>query len=328
MNGNEEFDKKNQKSIQKLILKNPEKRYLAGYCSFIGNSSLLTVYNYARHVVNFMEYNDNKKLERLGLDDYTSYLSTIKHTSSSNQITVYAALKHFSYYLLASGKNQGNYMQYVKRPKYTESQQAKEKREIGYLNKKEISQFIQAIDSGVGNERALKLQEKWKERDKLIALLFLNTGMRCTALCKLDLSNINFDKKQLIITDKGNKVHEYELSDELMVFIVKWLNKRKEILQNQETEALFVTSRKERIKQGAVAKIIGKYASAITQKHITPHKLRATYGTQLYAVTKDLYFTQQCMGHNSPKTTELYIRGQESESKKKAAVIMSKITMD
>ena len=63
----------------------------------------------------------------------------------------------------------------------------------------------------------------------------------------------------------------------------------------------------------------------IDGKNITPHKLRATYGTQLYEKTGDLYMVQECMGHSSPKTTELYIRGKKSEFAKTASEIMSKV---
>ena len=58
----------------------------------------------------------------------------------------------------------------------------------------------------------------------------------------------------------------------------------------------------------------------------SPHKLRATYGTQLYDKTRDIYLVQQCMGHSSPKTSELYVRGQKNSSREKAADIMAQIT--
>ena len=34
---------------------------------------------------------------------------------------------------------------------------------------------------------------------------------------------------------------------------------------------------------------------------------------------------QECMGHSSPKTTELYIRGKKNENAKAASEIMKKI---
>ena len=79
--------------------------------------------------------------------------------------------------------------------------------------------------------------------------------------------------------------------------------------------------------QSSISRVVKKYASEISNKNITPHKLRATYGTQLLKATNDIYFVQDCMGHSNPKTTELYIRGQKQENRKKASEIMSKIVM-
>lgn len=39
-------------------------------------------------------------------------------------------------------------------------------------------------------------------------------------------------------------------------------------------------------------------------------------GTQLYNKTGDIYFVQQCMGHSSPKTTELYVREKKQNTKR------------
>ena len=74
----------------------------------------------------------------------------------------------------------------------------------------------------------------------------------------------------------------------------------------------------------ALNKVVQKYASEIDGKHITPHKLRATYGTQLYNKTGDIYFVQQCMGHSNPKTTELYVR-EKKQNTKRASDIMDKL---
>ena len=78
--------------------------------------------------------------------------------------------------------------------------------------------------------------------------------------------------------------------------------------------------------QASIYRVVNKYASNIKGKHITPHKLRATYGTQLYEATKDIYFVQECMKHSNPKTTELYIRGNKNQTKK-ASDIMRSITI-
>lgn len=325
MTGNEIMELKQNEKIDVYIDKNSDKPYLNGYRHFINDSASTTVYNYLRHVCSFMNY-CKKDIKDLDLDDFTIYLSSIKNTTQSYQIVAYAALKKFSMYLLASNKNISNPMQYIKRPKFKESKETIDKRNIGYLEKKEIKKYLNAVVNGAGTERATNRQKNWKERDLLIVLIFLNTGMRCSALCKLDVENIDITNKKLYTVDKGDVLQEYDLSEEIITHVINWINKRKVLLGDINEKALFISNRRERMSQFAVSSVVNKYADNIKGKHITPHKLRATYGTQIYEATGDLYLTQQCMGHKNPKTTELYIRGQEENIREVASGIMSKLT--
>ena len=149
--------------------------------------------------------------------------------------------------------------------------------------------------------------------------------MRCSALYKLDVDNIDIVNKTVSVLDKGNKYKKYELSTDIITVVLDWLNDREKILGHKKEKALFISNERTRISQASIARIVKKYAYNIEGKNITPHKLRATYGTQLYNKTGDLYMVQECMGHSSPKTTELYIRGKKNESAKIAADIMNKI---
>lgn len=329
MNGNLEYEKKYQRKIDNILVSN---KNLYGFYSFIGDKSISTVYNYLLSVSSFLSYTQNKHCSELNVDDFAGYMMQIQRnkdgerTTSSYRIAVYSALKKYGKYLVASNQLEKNPMDFIDRPKPIESQKTIAKREIGYLSKKEIPQYVAAVEYGVGNKISRNRQLEWKERDMAIIMIFLNTGIRCSALMKIDIDSINFENKTLIVTDKESYVNCYELSDELLGIIKSWIIKRKEILKGENVEALFISNRKTRMDQASIYRIVKKYASNIKGKHITPHKLRATYGTQLYDATKDIYFVQECMKHADPKTTELYIRGNGNQTKK-ASDIMKNITI-
>ena len=110
--------------------------------------------------------------------------------------------------------------------------------------------------------------------------------------------------------------------------IKKWLRKRNEMIPGSEVKALFISNRKTRMSRSSVQRLVEKYGANIQGKHMSPHKLRATYGTQLYNATGDIYFVQHCLKHNSPKTSELYVRGNKNTQTKKASEIMGKLILD
>ena len=323
MNGNDIYDNNYRRKISGLINENKDKRYLAGFATFI-NKAPSTVFDYISYVLGFIKY-ANKEVEDLELDDYTGYIYSLENKSQSYKILIYSALKKFSLYLKASGKNDRDPMQYVERPKFSESEDTKKKREIGYMDAREIHKYIKNVETGVGSHRSKARQDGWKTRDKAIILLFLSTGMRCSALYKLNVNSIDINEKTLTTIDKGSKYRKFDLSDNLIYDLLLWLRDREIILDGEEEDALFISNRRTRLTQSSIGEIVNKYAYNISGKHITPHKLRATYGTQLYSKTGDLYMVQECMGHSNPKTTELYIRGQKNEVSKAASEIMTKI---
>lgn len=330
MSGNTEYEEKYQRKIDCLLKDNGK---LNGFYFFIGDKSISTAYNYLLHVNSFLNYINNKSLSSLNVDDFSSYMMKIRknqkgeNTTSSYRIAAYSALKKYGHYLVASKVISDNPMNYIDRPKAVDSQKTIEKREKGYLEKEEIEKVIKAVKAGTGTSKSKIRQEEWKERDLAIINLFLTTGMRCSALVKIDISDIDFEQKQLIVTDKESKVIIYNLTNNMIQVLKQWISKRSVLLDTKSEDALFISNQRHRIDQKTVTNIVKKYSQDIDNKNITPHKLRATYGTQLYNATGDIYFVQQCMHHNSPKTTETYIRGVKNTTKT-ASDIMSKIISD
>ena len=318
MTGSVEYELKYQRKIDNMLCENNK---LYGFYSFIGDKSISTIYNYLLHINSFLFYIGEKKLNELNVDDFAGYMMKIQRnkngerTTSSYRIAAYSALKKYGNYLVASNTIINNPMNFIDRPKAVDSQKTIEKRENGYLSKKEISKYIKSIENGVGSSKGKNKQKNWFERDLAIINLLLVTGIRCSALVKIDINDINFEEKQLIVTDKESKVIKYDLSDDTIQILKNWINKREALLGDKTENALFISNQRKRIDQKSVYILVNKYAEVIKGKHITPHKLRATYGTQLYDATGDIYFVQQCMNHNSPKTTETYIRGVKNRSK-------------
>lgn len=327
MNGKEIYEEKVKQKIYNIIKDNNDKPYLKGFYNYMGNSlSCSTKYNYVCYVVTFMNSN-GKKIEEIDFDDYTEFLSGISSLTSSYQIGVYSGLKKFAKYLVASRRTDYNPMDHIERPKFKEDEKTIARREKGYLEKREIKEYLSTIKSGVGSDIAKAKQESWKERDLLIILLLLNTGMRCSALYKLDVDSIDLENKTLTVTDKGDKVKRYVLSEELIEHVKAWLITREILLNDKSENALFISNERKRLCQKSISRVVSKYAANIEGKNISPHKLRATYGTQLLEETGNIYFVQQCMGHSNPSTTELYIRGQNNDNESKASDIMSRLTL-
>lgn len=320
MSGNEIYKDKYKTKAENIIQNNAHIPCLEGFYYFILSMEPTSVYHYLNVALSFIKGID-KEVQNINLDDYTRYLSSIRDKTSSYQITVYSALKKLSAYLVASGRLEKDYMQFIDRPKAIEGIKTKTKREKAFLTQEEVADYLINIEYGCGSTRAMARQAQWRERDMAIVMIFLNTGMRCAALYKLDIKDIDLEQKILSTTEKGGKIRKHTLNNKTIQAIQDWIDKRQCLLNDQNEDALFISNQRRRLSQGAISDIVKKYGD-FKDKSLSPHKLRATYGTQLYEATGDLYFVQQCMNHNNPKTTEIYIRGKSDTAHQRASSIM------
>lgn len=329
MNGVNEINNIYVKRTLKVVQDNPE---LAGFYSYLTSSgkSVLTINHYVYSALRLLKIT-NKKPNELMLDDFTRFMHEATYKKNGEQYTTsytieqYHGIKNYGDYLAATHTISENPMNYVKRPRDIESQETVRKREKGFLTTEEIKEVLDNVrkESEKNFKGFKRPKTKFKHRDMAIMSVFLTTGMRCSALMKLDMSNIDFKEHCLYLTEKGRKVRVYHLADNIWSIFFDWLLERNLFLQRNETEedAVFINKYGVRMKYDGVKEVVKKYTSDINGKHITPHKLRATYGTQLYEATKDIYFVQRAMGHSSPTTTERYVRGQNDVTKEASDIM-------
>lgn len=54
-----------------------------------------------------------------------------------------------------------------------------------------------------------------------------------------NMEDLNLEEKWIELTDKGNKTRKYDLDDNALEILYRWLRTRKRILEGQETSYLF-----------------------------------------------------------------------------------------
>ena len=174
------------------------------------------------------------------------------------------------------------------------------------LEEYEIDRLYDVITNAEGMTPVQKKHlERNRTRDIAIITLFLGTGIRISELVGIDLDDINFVSDEFSVTRKGGKKDVLVFGEEVRMALLNYIAEREltEAVEGHEN-ALFLSSQRRRITVRAVEKLVKKYAEiAVPQKHITPHKLRSTYGTMLYGETGDIYLVADVLGHRDVNTT-------------------------
>jgi integrase/recombinase XerC len=196
--------------------------------------------------------------------------------------------------------------------------------EIIRLDQNEVDELLQLVENGGNELKGMKktYYEKNKLRNIAIFTLFLGTGIRVSECVGLDLEDVDFRNDRIRIIRKGGKEEFVYFGEEVADALKNYIqNSREFILPKPGHEhALFYSIQKKRLSVQAIENLVTEYASKITNfKHITPHKLRSTYGTALYRETGDIYLVAEVLGHNDVNTTRKHYAAMDDDKKRSAA---------
>ena len=195
-------------------------------------------------------------------------------------------------------------------------------KEIIRLESDEVSKLIHITESGNGLSRhAAGYHNKTKIRDTAIVTLFLGTGIRISELVGLDNDSFDFSENSFLVTRKGGNQAILYFSDEVKYALKEYIAEKANDPKVPETEtAFFLSMQYKRLTVRAVEILVKKYSKMVSPlKKITPHKLRSTYGTQLYNKTGDIYIVADVLGHRDVNTTKKHYAAITQDNRRSVA---------
>ena len=199
-------------------------------------------------------------------------------------------------------------------------------KDIVRLDSDEVSTLLDHVDTGASlTKQQLNFHDKTRVRDLALLTLLLGTGIRVSECVGLDISDVDFKNHGIKIVRKGGNQVVVYFGDEVEAALLDYIAERNEIIPMEGHEnALFLSMQKKRISVRAVENLVKKYAGLVTQlKTITPHKLRSTYGTQLYKETGDIYLVADVLGHSDVNTTKKHYAAIEDSRRRMARNLVS-----
>lgn len=153
-------------------------------------------------------------------------------------------------------------------------------------------------------------ESKTRQRDYTIIALFLNTGMRLSELCGLNLQSFDPELRSVKVLGKGNKERVIFLNDGARSAVEAYLRIRLDPKYIRTSSNAFLLSRLEsRISPKTVQWVVYKYLelAGLRSKGMSVHKLRHTAATLMYQSGKvDVRVLKDILGHEQLNTTQIY----------------------
>ena len=278
-----------------------------------------------RKPVKDIELSDLDLITATDVELYLSYLSHYEINGKAERCTETGKARKLStvrsFYKYYFNKNllTANVAEKVSMPKIHE-------KEIIRLdsneNVDEIGDMLYAVESGEGlTQRQKSYHNATALRDTAVVTLFLGTGIRISELVGLNVEDIDLKNNSFVVTRKGGNRSVLYFNQDVADALSNYLTEREnDLLIKKEERALFISLQKKRIATRSVQELVKKYARISSPlKRISPHKLRSTFGTNLYRQTGDIYVVADCLGHKNVETTKKHYAALSEDIRKKAA---------
>ncbi len=143
------------------------------------------------------------------------------------------------------------------------------------------------------------------ERNLAMIHLMLNVGLRLSEATALRWNDLDLLTGKLLVKEgKGAKDRSLWLGEGDIDRLGAWRTRQADLCQS---EHVFSTLEGTRISNRYVQAMLRRYVKrAKIEKNITPHTLRHTFATDLYAETLKIRLVQKVLGHSDLSTTMIY----------------------
>ncbi len=271
------------------------------YITGVKHYSENTIEGYEKDIYEFLNFLQTEKMaagllkirnERV-CKNYISYLSNQNYASASIHRKL-SSLNSFYNFLLKEELIQINFFENTEAPKIP-------KRLPKMIKEDEILMLFDICD----------LENKLGYRNYCILGCLYGCGLRVSELCNMQIKDIDFNDRTILIHGKGSKDRVVVMYDDLAKALKHYISTfRIELLYNSKDETnryVFLNKNGTQLTRVGVRKILDKLVHDCGETyHISPHMLRHSFATALLNHGADMRSVQELLGHESLSTTQIY----------------------
>jgi integrase/recombinase XerC len=272
-------------------------REFLNYLAFQKRYSRHTVISYENDLAGFFNFVD-LQYNRLDLAEITasvvrSWLASLKENKITSKTInrKISTLKSFFKYQLRMNKIDVNPVSAIASLKIS-------KRLPSFVEQKDISTLFSYVE----------FPNTWEGKtNKLLLLIFYQTGMRLSELINIKESHIDKSMGTIKVLGKGNKERIIPLNNALLGEIDRYSSQKIVPPGDAEKAFLFLNKKGKKLYPKYVYNAVKKYLGDVsTNERKSPHVLRHSFATHLTNNGADINAIKELLGHSSLASTQIY----------------------
>ncbi len=138
------------------------------------------------------------------------------------------------------------------------------------------------------------------KRDRAIVEFLYATGCRVSEVVSLDRDQIDFIRKQAVVTGKGSKQRVVYLDDVSIMYLTEYLTDR------TDCDPCLFLGKCGRLSVSGIESMLHKLEPASGVSDIHPHRFRRTLASNMISRGANIQDVSTILGHESISTTQIY----------------------
>ena len=245
------------------------------------------------------------------LEEYLAVLKSKKHFSGKTVARKISSIRQFFNFLISDGIVEKNIALDLIMPKKSQ----------------DLPKAIAQDDIYALLKTAYNIETKDGIRTATMLEMLYATGMRISELLSLKMQSLENNLKNggmvryLIVKGKGSKERVVILNDDASVMLKRYLEIRHQFTRGiSKVDWLFPSVNKSgkiaHLTRQRFGQILKELAvnSNIDSKHISPHKIRHSFATQMLRNGANLRIVQELLGHSDISSTQIYTKISEDQA--------------
>lgn len=270
----------------------------------------LLQYNWA--LSRWLKFMGDKLLSDITVDDarrFLLYLQTDYGDLSPTSIFHAWKAVRALYKWLLSEQYPVNPMDRLKQPKF-------QLPEIVPLSNVDIEKLLKAATTVDHKENTREYVQKTPlgDRNRLIIMFLLDTGLRVGELCRLNTADVNMETCEISVkpfqSSLKSKPRTVYMGKRVQKELWRYLLNRDTHIKN---DPLFLSNEQRRLTGDAIKHMLDRIADRADVKGVHPHIFRHTFAIQFLRNNGDIFTLQRLLGHSSLEMVRRYLHLAETD---------------
>lgn len=255
-----------------------------------GSVAATTAASYRYHFAGFLDVVGDMEVDELTTEHLRAWMRSMAHRSPSTRYVRLSAMASFLDWCVREGIIDANPADRVERPKLKRGRPRPVPAEVA---------------------RAI-IARTTDHRTQLMILLAVEMGLRRSEIASVQVDNIDWFDKTLIVKGKGDKERILPLTSGVSPALVAYLNEH-----GITGGWLFPSARnpREHLRPDWVGRVISRAAARAGARGVTTHQYRHRAGTDV-AASDGIMVAQYLLGHANISTTQIYAQSDLEAARK------------